>query len=97
MYNAKNGCIVSPYYVSNSDAVRSVMSDFSIDAFSAADEATLLYPLAKIWYKEWWYVYQNTLTALVSGEIDAAEFCQQMEDATAAVRNDDSITKYVAG
>lgn len=97
VYNAKNGCIVSPYYVSDSEAVRSVMSDFSIDAFSAADEATMLYPLAKIWYKEWWDVYQNTLTALVSGEIDAAEFCQQMEDATAAVRNDDSITKYVAG
>lgn len=97
VYNAKNGCIVSPYYVANSEAVRAEMSDFSIAAFGAADEATMLYPLAKGWYKEWWDIYQNTLTALVSGEIDAADFCQQMEDATEAVRNDDSITKYVAG
>lgn len=96
-YNAANGCIISPYYAANSEAVQAEMSDFSIAAFGAADEATSLYPLAKIWYKEWWDVYQNTLTALVSGEIDAAQFCEQMEAATAAVRNDDSITKYTAG
>ena len=96
-YNASNGCIVSPYYVANSEKVRAEMTDFTIAAFSAADEGSMLYPLAKGWYKEWWDTYQNTLTALVSGEIDAAEFCQQMEDATAAVRNDDSIVKYSAG
>jgi len=96
-YNAGNGCIVSPYYVANSEKVRAEMTDFTIAAFGAADEGKMLYPLAKGWYKEWWDVYQNTLTALVSGEIDAAEFCDQMEAATADVRNDDSIVKYSAG
>ena len=96
-YNATNGCIISPYYAANSEAVQAEMTPFTIDAFAAADANTVLYPLAKGWYKEWWDVYQNTLTALVSGDIDAPEFCQQMEDATAALRADDSIVKYSAG
>ena len=97
VYNASNGCIVSPWYAANSEAVQAEMTEFTKAAFGAADEGTMLYPLAKAWYKEWWDFYQNTLTALVAGEIDAAEFCEQMEQATADVRNDDSIVKYTAG
>ncbi len=97
VYNASNGCIVSPWYAANSEAVQAQMTEFSKAAFGAADEGTMLYPLAKAWYKEWWDYYQNTLTALVSGEIDAAEFCQLMEDATADLRADDSVVKYSAG
>ncbi len=96
-YNAGNGCVIAPAYVADSEKVSGQMSAFSSEIYTNAAEAVNLYPLAKGWYKEWWDTYQNNLTALVSGEVDAPEFCQMMEDATEELRNDDSIVKYTAG
>ena len=89
--------VISPSLAVNNEEIRSSLTPSVLESYESANDNTMLYLLASLWYPEFWTNYQNTLTALVSGEMDAGEFCQTMEDYAQAVRDDDDITKYQAG
>lgn len=87
------GVVISPEYVEN-EKIRAVLPDSVVDTFKAVNDSVGYTLLASKWYAEWYKEYQNNLDLLVGGDVDAAEFCQIMEDLTTATREDDSITKY---
>lgn len=87
------GVVISPEYVEN-EKIREALPASVVNTFEEVNKSVGFTLLASKWYAEWYKEYQNEIALLVSGEIDAAEFCQQMEDLSAATRNDDSITKY---
>ena len=91
------GVVISPDLAVNNEEIRNSLTPSVFESYESANENTKLYLLASLWYPEFWTNYQNTLTALVSGEIDAEEFCQTVEDYAQAIRDDDDITKYQAG
>ena len=90
----KTGAVISPVAVSTNEEVRASLSPFVTDCFSAAAENTSIFMIYTIWYSEFFAGFQNQLTALVSGEIDAPAFCENMEALAQAVRADDSLVKY---
>lgn len=88
------GVVISPSMVVETEEIRSSLPDSVVKTYEAANDATILYSLASIWYAEFWTNYQNTLAAFVAGDMDADEFCRMMEDFSETIRNDDSIEKY---
>jgi len=91
------GVVISPAMVAENNEVRAALSDSVVESYESANTNTKLYLLASIWYPEFWKNYQNTLSSLVAGDIDAAEFCQTVEDYAAAIRSDSSVVKYTVG
>jgi len=89
--------VISPTMVANNQSVRDVLSKSVVSSFEAANSNKKVFMLYSIWYSEFHTNYQNNLTALISGEIDADEFCRRMEAEAEKVRNNDSITKYRVG
>ncbi len=87
------GVVISAEYIEN-EKVREALPASVVSTFEAVNESVGFTLLASKWYAEWYAEYQNEIDLLVGGDIDAAEFCQQMEDLTTATREDDSITKY---
>lgn len=86
--------VISPTMVAENEDVRNVLSESVVSSFMAANENTKVFMLYSIWYAEFHAEYQNQLTALISGDIDAQTFCENMEALAQELRDDDFITKY---
>ena len=86
--------VISPSAIANFPEVGETLTPFMQECFEAAGENTALNILFTTWYSEFFAEWQNQFTALISGEIDADEFCETMEALAQAVRDDDFITKY---
>jgi len=86
--------VISPAMLAENEEIRNMLSDSVVQSFMSANENSKYFMLYSMWYAEFHAQYQNQLTALISGEIDAAEFCENMEDLAQQVREDDFITKY---
>lgn len=86
--------VISPAMVAESEEIRSVLDPSVVQSYISANENTKMFMLYSIWYSEFHAEYQNQLTALISGDIDAAAFCENMEALAQGVREDDFITKY---
>ena len=91
------GVVVCPEYVAENADIQAALPESVVETFTAVSENNGYYLLASKWYSEWYSEYQNLLDQLVDGQIDAAEFCETMENNTAALRADDSIVKYTVG
>lgn len=85
---------ISPAMAVENQDVRKALNSSTVSSLEAAYEHTKMFMLYNIWYPEFHVTYQNNLTALISGEINADEFCERMEAEAEKIRNDDSITKY---
>ncbi len=86
--------VISPAMVAESEEVRSVLKDSVVQCYTAANDNTKVFMLYNMWYAQFHKEYQNQLTALISGEIDAQQWCENMENLAEGVREDDFITKY---
>lgn len=91
------GVVICPEYVANNEEIKAALPSSVVETFTAVSENNGYYMLASKWYSEWYSEYQNLLNQLVDGQIDAAEFCETMENNTAALRADSSIVKYTVG
>lgn len=87
--------VISPAMVAETEEIRNVLDESVVSSFMAANDNTKVFMLYSIWYAEFHAEYQNQLTALISGDIDADAFCENMEKMAQEVRDDDFITKYV--
>lgn len=86
--------VISPAMVAENADIRNVLGKSVVDSFMSANENRSLFMLYSIWYSEFYANYQNQLNALISGQINAEQFCENMEALAEGVRNDSSITKY---
>ncbi len=91
------GVVISPEMVVEQAEIRSALSPSVVESYESANANTKLYLLASLWYPEFWTDYQNTVTALVSGEIDAETFCRTVEAYAAEIRADENTVKYSVG
>jgi N-acetylglucosamine transport system substrate-binding protein len=78
-------------------SVSSSLSKPVVQTFNAADKCTQYFSLYNMWYASFYTEFQNLLTALVSGQINAEDFCQRLEQEAEKIRQDSSIKKYTAG
>jgi N-acetylglucosamine transport system substrate-binding protein len=78
-------------------SVASALSKSVVQTFNVASKCTQYFSLYNMWYASFYTEFQNNLTALVSGQINAEEFCRLLEAAAEKIRNDSSIKKYTAG
>jgi len=90
----QSAAVISPVAVSTNEEVRAALSPFVSECFNAAAGNTSIFMIYTIWYAEFFAGFQNQLTALVSDEIDAPAFCENMEALAQAVRDDDFIVKH---
>jgi N-acetylglucosamine transport system substrate-binding protein len=93
---ADYGVVISSATISY-PSVSSSLSKSVVQTFSTAGKSTQYFSLYNMWYAPFYTEYQNLLTALVSGQINAEEFCRQLEEAAEKIRQDSSIKKYTAG
>ncbi|MEF9974248.1 MAG: extracellular solute-binding protein [Clostridia bacterium] len=86
--------VISPTAVTESAALRAALTPFVAECFDTTAQNTSIFMIYTIWYSEFFAGLQNQLTALISGEIDAPVFCENMEKLAQGVRDDDFIAKY---
>lgn len=86
--------VISPDSVAENASIRAVLGKSVVDSFMSANNNRMLYMLYQIWYSEFYADYQNELNALISGKINAEQFCDNMEKLAEGVRNNSALTKY---
>lgn len=91
------GVVITPEYVASNDEIKAALPASVVETFTLTNENTGYYMLASKWYSEWNAEYQNLMDELVDGQITADAFCSQMEENTAALREDSNIVKYTVG
>lgn len=89
--------VISSSLVSTSPGVARVLSKPVLDTYQKADNCIKYFSLYNMWYPEFYTELQNLLTALVSGQINADEFCTRLEAKSESIRNDSSVVKYSVG
>ena len=86
--------VLSPAAIAENENVSAALSPFVAECFAAAAENSALTQMWSTWYTEFFAEWQNQLISLVAGNIDAEEYCDNVEALAQAVRDDDFITKY---